>query len=1074
MKTSVVKVGSLLSFLSERGVEKRLSRINGVKEVSINALSGSALIAYDEELTTPDLLKLAVKAAIATTHHPRSHGAHRRATLTAKGKATETATRALADPSAKPDKAVAGATSVSVSSKPAPDDVNAPVQSAPSAKAETATPAAAAPLRPAASQTSAAQPPAAAQENSPAAGTPSEAPGPEGVTPPTTSPPAADGQSGVTVASAPDHAAHGAKPDSPPPQTGDAPQSDATALKAEASAPEKAVVAAAPEKAVEPPAATAQSKPAAPEQTGSHAGHGKTTDAPAPEKAGGQPAPAGMGEGANAEMPDGHAAHEGQSDATAREMGHGGGKDMKSMARDMRNRFWIALAFSLPVFVYSPMGLPFTPKPPFGIGLNLFLFPFATAAVLYPVWPFLVAAYRAVLNRSANMAVLVVLSVGTGYLFSVGATFIWGGQQFYEAAAILLVFILLGHWLEMRARAGASAAISKLMNLTPPKAMVLRQGAEVEVSTAEVVVGDTVVIRPGNKIPVDGTVLNGDSQVDESMLTGESMPVAKKTGDTVIGATINKSGTFQYRATKVGSDTALAQIVKLVQEAQNSKAPAQLLADRAAQWLVLAAIVTGLVTFGVWFWAFNMPLIFAVTLTITVFVIACPDALGLATPMAIMVGTGLGAENGILFKNAAALEDATKLDVIVFDKTGTLTMGQPEVVDLVTAPEVDEAQLMSAATAVETGSDHPLAQAILRRAGAVQPPNVTGFLNIEGLGAQADLDGKTVFLGNQQLMSQQKIDLGALGAKSTELQGAGRTVVHVAHGGRLLGLIAIADAPRPTAAAAVKALRDRGVEVAMMTGDNLGTAQRIAAGLGIETIFADVRPGDKASKIKELQAKGKRVGMVGDGINDAPALTQADVGFAIGAGTDVAMESADIVLMKSDPFDVVGAITLSRATLRKMHQNLWWAVGYNVVAFPLAAGVLYPFLLGPAVAALAMSGSTAVVAANALLLKRTKLAGINKPAAGKPAREATGEGAMAAAQAAPPGLKDPVSTPTSATIQAQPVGFAADTPPKASGAAAPSVPSAPAAAGPAAATTSPKGLTPAPPHSHGPPAANAA
>jgi Cu2+-exporting ATPase len=1074
MKTSVLKVGGLLSFLSERAAEKRLSRIHGVKEVSINALSGSALIAYDDELTTPALLKHAVKTAIETTPHPHSHGSHRRTTVTAKGTATDmppvpAAAAALpsnaqsSEPTTATPSNSTGAPSVRAASKPELDGATGPQPTASSVKTETGKTAAA-------------------------------------VTPT----PAADGQSDVAAAPAPDHAAHGAKPDSPLPKTGDTPPTVASAPKAEASASEKlsapvapaeasapneAIAAAAPprqgngaaqEKRPAPVAAAAAAAPAAQPEAevpasavvppappapdvgaaakDPHAAHGENKGAPPPDKMGGQPLPDARG-GAAQDKTGPHASHGGQVDATAKEMGHGGGKDMKSMARDMRNRFWIALAFSLPVFVFSPMGLPFTPKPPFGIGLNLFLFPFATAAILYPVWPFLVAAYRAVLSRSANMAVLVVLSVGTGYLFSVGATFIWKGQQFYEASAILLVFILLGHWLEMRARAGASAAISKLMNLTPPKAMVLRQGAEVEVATAEVVVGDTIVIRPGNKIPVDGTVLNGDSQVDESMLTGESMPVAKKTGDTVIGATINKSGTFQYSATKVGSDTALAQIVKLVQEAQNSKAPAQLLADRAAQWLVLAAIITGLVTFGVWFWVFNMPLIFAVTLTITVFVIACPDALGLATPMAVMIGTGLGAANGILFKNAAALEEATKLDVIVFDKTGTLTMGQPEVVDLVTAPEVDEAQLMSAAAAVEAGSDHPLAEAILRRAGNVQAAKATGFLNIEGLGAQADLDGKTVFLGNQQLMAQQKIDLGALGAKSTELQGAGRTVVHVAHGGRLLGLIAIADAPRPTAAAAVKALRDRGVEVVMMTGDNLGTAQRIAAGLGIETVLAEVRPGDKASKIKELQAKGKKVGMVGDGVNDAPALTQADVGFAIGAGTDVAMESADIVLMKSDPFDVVGAITLSRATLRKMHQNLWWAVGYNVVAFPLAAGVLYPFLLGPAVAALAMSGSTAVVAVNALLLKRTKMAGINKPTTGKPEPKAPSEDAEAAAQKALPGAKDSAPMPTPATTQAPTAKSAPAAPPQRAEPAAPSGPSAPAAAL-------------APSHSHGPPTAN--
>lgn len=672
--------------------------------------------------------------------------------------------------------------------------------------------------------------------------------------------------------------------------------------------------------------------------------------------------------------------------AMAQEMGHGAGMDLSAMVRDIRNRFWIALAFSLPIFAFSPMGINFIRiPPPFGLRLDLVLFVLASGAILYPVWPFLVAAYRALRSGVANMAVLVVLSVGTGYIFSVGATFFYGGQQFFEASAILLDFILLGHWLEMRARAGASEAIRALMNLAPPKATVLRGGKELEVPTAEVISGDTVVIRPGNKIPVDGTILEGTSLVDESMLTGESMPVAKKAGDAVIGATINKSGTFQYRATKVGADTALAQIVKLVQEAQNSKAPSQLLADRASQWLVLAAVAVGLLTFAVWYWWIGQSLLFALSLTITVFVIACPDALGLATPMAIMVGTGLGAMNGILFKNASALEDATKLNVIIFDKTGTLTMGQPEVVELATISGATEEQLLAAAAAVDAGSDHPLAQAILRRAAKVQVAKATGFKNLEGKGAQAEIDGKAALLGNKLLMTENKIDLGALEAKSEELQGAGRTVVHVALGGKLVGIIAIADAVRPTAIDAVKALRARGVEVAMLTGDNRGTAERIAKSLGIDTVFADVLPGDKAGKVKELQAQGKKVGMVGDGVNDAPALTQADVGFAIGAGTDVAMESADIVLMKSDPFDVVGAIELSHATLRKMHQNLWWAVGYNVIAFPLAAGVLYPVLLGPSIAALAMSGSSALVAINALMLKRTKLTGIRRLRSAAPA-----------------------------------------------------------------------------------------
>ena len=664
----------------------------------------------------------------------------------------------------------------------------------------------------------------------------------------------------------------------------------------------------------------------------------------------------------------------------AHEMGHSG-TDLPAMVRDMRNRFWICLIFTVPIFVYAPMGGFFTPPaPPFGMELNLWLLFFASAAILYPSWPFFVSAWRALRKGVLGMAALIVLSVGTGYVFSVATTFFFkDGGQFFEAASVLLVFILLGHWLEMRARAGASSAIKALMNLTPAKASVLRNGAEVEVPTAEVLAGEIVVIRPGGRIPVDGTVENGESLVDESMLTGESMPVKKGPGATVVGASINKSGSFRYRATKVGADSALAQIVKLVQEAQNSKAPAQLLADKAAQWLVIAAIVIGLATFAVWFWWIGQPLLFAVTLTITVFVIACPDALGLATPMAVMVSTGLGAMNGILFKNASALEDATKLNVIVFDKTGTLTVGQPEVVEIVTADGVTEDVVLTAAAAVEQGSAHPLAQAIVRRAAKLTIVAPTGFESLDGMGARAETSGGTVFLGNRLLMDTQKLPLGLLEAEAIRLQGDGRTVVHVAEAARVIGLIAIADAIRPTSKAAVARLRAGGIEVVMLTGDNAATAKRIAADLGINSVLADVLPAQKAAKIKELQATGKKVGMVGDGVNDAPALTQANVGFAIGAGTDVAMESADVVLMRSDPYDIVGAIELSRATLRKMHQNLWWAVGYNAIAFPMAAGVFYPFTLSPEIAALSMSGSTLVVAINALMLKRTKLAGIRQP-----------------------------------------------------------------------------------------------
>ncbi|MCO6411229.1 MAG: copper-translocating P-type ATPase [Thiogranum sp.] len=669
--------------------------------------------------------------------------------------------------------------------------------------------------------------------------------------------------------------------------------------------------------------------------------------------------------------------HAGARDEMAHEMGHGGGMDMQAMVRDMRNRFWVAFLFTIPIFIYSPMGGLFTPPaPPFGLDLDLWLFLLATVAVIWPSWPFFVAAWRALHNGVLNMAVLVVLSVGTGYLFSLGATFFFEGVQFFEAVAVLLVFILLGHWLEMRARAGASDAIRSLMDLAPPMATVLRDGQEREVPTADVLKDDIVVIRPGNKIPVDGEVLEGESQVDESMLTGESMPVAKKPGDTVIGATINKSGSFRYRATKVGADTALAQIVKLVQAAQNSKAPAQLLADKASQWLVVIAIVIGLLTFAAWFWWIGQTLLFAVTLTITVFVIACPDALGLATPMAVMVGTGLGAKNGILFKNASALEDATRLDIVVFDKTGTLTLGEPQVVEIVVAPDTSEDAVLALAATVEQGSDHPLAQAIQHKAAGLKLESLAGFANIEGKGARAEVGGKTVLLGNRRLMEEEKVIMAGLELQAARLQGAGQTVVYVGADSRLVGLIAIADAPRPTAAAMVRKMQARGVEVAMLTGDNRATAERIAGELGIGTVIADVLPGQKADRIKELQSQGKKVGMVGDGVNDAPALTQADVGFAIGAGTDVAMESADVVLMKSDPYDVLGAIELSRATLRKMHQNLFWAVAYNVIAFPAAAGVFYPLVISPEVAALAMSGSSALVAVNALLLKRTRLEGI--------------------------------------------------------------------------------------------------
>lgn len=694
-------------------------------------------------------------------------------------------------------------------------------------------------------------------------------------------------------------------------------------------------------------------------------------------------------------------------DAMGHEMGHGAGMTMGEMVTDMRNRFLVALVFAVPVFIYSPLftqvfkiNLPV----PFGLDINVFAFLLATPPILYSGWVFYVGAWRALKNRTLNMAVLVALSVLAGYLFSIAATFVFESEVFYEASVLLLVFVLLGHWLEMRARAGASQALRALLNLAPPKAMVIRDGGQVEIPTAEVQLNDRVLIRPGDKIPVDGIVTEGESAVDESMITGESLPVTKRAGDAVIGATINKTGAFQFRATKVGADTALAQIVKLVQNAQNSKAPGQRLADRAAQWLVAAAILIATLTLVGWLTIGRAfippdvtPFVWALTMAITVIVIACPDALGLATPTAVMVGTDLGAQNGILFKNATALEETSKVGAIIFDKTGTLTRGQPEVTDVVisdlgfTISDLDSSSddkskiknqkskiLLSLVASVEQASEHPLAEAIVKKARAenLTLKQPTDFQAIPGHGLRATVNGKSLLVGNRKLMRDNKIELNGLGQEADALEGAGRTVIYAAVDGTLAGLIAIADAARESSGAAVAKLRELGIQVAMLTGDNRATAERIAKELGIETVFAEVLPGQKAAKVKELQDTGKKVAMVGDGINDAPALAQADVGIAIGAGTDVAMETADIVLMKSDPLDVVKAIELSKATVRKMRQNLWWAAGYNTIAFPIAAGVFYPALglvLRPEIGAIAMSGSSLLVAMNALLLRYTRL-----------------------------------------------------------------------------------------------------
>lgn len=693
-----------------------------------------------------------------------------------------------------------------------------------------------------------------------------------------------------------------------------------------------------------------------------------------------------------APMPDGHEAdgHEmaGNEDDGHDMAGHDhGGMSMADMADDMRNRFVVALALALVITMYSHIGMEILGLDlpvPFGLRNDVWQLLLSLPVIFWSSSLFFVGAVRALRARTLDMMVLVAVGIGTGWAYSVAVTVTGGDSDvFYEAATMLAAFVLLGHWFEMRARGGANDAIRTLLDLAPAMALVERDGEAVEVPTGEVVVGDLLLIRPGDKVPVDAVVESGESEVDESVVTGESLPVHKAPGSSVIGATINRNGVLHARATGVGSDTALAQIVKLVQEAQNSRAPGQRLADRAAFWLVLVALVGGLLTFTVWMTIGDVAIDVALLYAITVVVITCPDALGLATPTAIMVGSGLGAQRGVLFKTATALETAARIDVVVMDKTGTLTKGEPEVTELVFADD-DEATVIRYAAAVERSSSHPIAEAFVAFADARQPgderPEAAGFENIPGKGAVATVDGHRVAVGSRALMEDEHVDLGALEKAWINLATEGRTVMCVGIDGKIAAVFGVADAARETSADAVKALRDMDVRLVMLTGDNEATALRIAGELGITEVIADVRPGDKAAKVAELQSGGASVAMVGDGVNDAPALAQADLGIAIGAGTDVAIETADLVLMRSDPLDVPIALRIGRGTRRKMRQNLSWAIGYNTLALPIAAGVFVPafgFGLRPEIAALTMSGSSIIVAVNAVLLKRLHL-----PAAG--------------------------------------------------------------------------------------------
>jgi Cu2+-exporting ATPase len=680
-----------------------------------------------------------------------------------------------------------------------------------------------------------------------------------------------------------------------------------------------------------------------------------------------------------------HGPHDAAAAERAEEAyGHGdgghAGMSMEAMARDMRNRFVVALVFTVPIVLWSDVGKNLfgsPPATPFGMRREVFELLLSLPVVLYASSMFFRGAVVALRAKTLDMMVLVAVAIGTGWLYSVAATFVIEGDVFYEAAAMLATFVLLGHWFEMRARGGANDAVRALLDLAPPKALVLRDDQPVEVPTAEVVLGDRLLIRPGAKVPVDAVVEGGDSEVDESTVTGESLPVHKSAGDHLAGATINKNGTLRARASAVGSDTALAQIVKLVQEAQNSKAPGQRLADRAAFWLVLVALLGGLLTFTVWFVIVGRDVQDALLFAITVVVITCPDALGLATPTAIMVGTGLGAKRGILFKHAMALEQAASLDTVVFDKTGTLTRGEPEVVAVATIAGFEEPELLRLVAAAEGDSEHPVAQAIVAaaRERGLDVPRAESFHAVPGHGAVAVVAGHRLVFGNRRMLQREGISLDGLEARATELAGQGRTTVVTAVDGRPAAVIAVADAARDTAAEAILALKELGIRPVMLSGDSRATAERIAAELGIDEVIAEVLPADKAAKVAELQQAGRRVAMVGDGVNDAPALAQAEVGIAIGTGTDVAVETADVVLMRSDPLDVATAITISRGTERKMRQNLAWAVGYNSLALPIAAGVFEPlgFVLRPEVGAISMSGSSIVVAVNAVSLKRLRL-----------------------------------------------------------------------------------------------------
>lgn len=682
---------------------------------------------------------------------------------------------------------------------------------------------------------------------------------------------------------------------------------------------------------------------------------------------------------------DEHVAHGGHGDdfSTMSHMDHEAAMTSPQMAKkmeaDMRRRFWISLLLSIPIFLLSPVGANFL-----GIELasqqvtNWLLLILTSPIVFWTGSIFITGTYYSLKAKKLNMAVLIATGVLAAYLFSVLLTFISpDNETFFEAAALLVTFVLFGHWMEMKSRRGTSDALRALFDLVPPKANVIRNGREVSIPSAEIVHDDIVVLRPGDKVPVDGEIAEGETSIDESLVTGESLPVAKTNGAKVVGGSVNLTGTVKFKATQVGAETVLAQIIKMVETAQNSKAPGQRIADLWAGRLVIVAIGSGLAAFFGWYFGADAGFLTALTFAVSTVVIACPDALGLATPTAVAVGTGLGAKHNILIKDAATLENTSRLTAIVLDKTGTLTEGKPKVTDALGFGGNSADEVVRYQASIESGSNHPIAKAIVDEARnrKLDIDKVSNFESISGFGLKGVINGKQVLTGKEKLLTDRGIDTSAERNAIDRLAGQGKTLSLIAVDGKLAGVIAVADTVKPSSKKAVSALKNLGLEVAMITGDHTKVAEAVGKELGIDRVFAEVLPQEKESYVKKLQDEGKFVAMVGDGINDAPALARADIGIAIGAGTDVAIETGNIVLMKSDPYDIVAAMRLSKATVTKMKQNLFWAAIYNLLAIPVAAGVFYSSFglsLRPEIAALLMSVSSIIVATNAVLLKRVE------------------------------------------------------------------------------------------------------